>query len=233
MHHDLMLLALHDQKGTIAYGKMQHFGLAGAVFAELLLLGRLRIVTERRRRKDRPLVEVVDPSRTGETVLDAALGVLAGAKRRAAPQRAVEKIARVKDLRHEVARELVRRGVVRATEDQVLLLFTRRVYPTLDPGPERALVARIRDALDGPPPSAGGPPAPVDLPTAIVIALADATGILRALYGRRELKALKPRIQTLVEEAGAGADVAREAVQAAINAAVAATSAAVAAATAG
>lgn len=35
---------------------------------------RVRIVTERRRRRDRPLVEIVGPSRTGETVLDAAGG---------------------------------------------------------------------------------------------------------------------------------------------------------------
>jgi hypothetical protein len=42
---------------------------------------RVRIVTERRRRGDRPLVEIVDPSRTGETVLDAALSPLAGPPR--------------------------------------------------------------------------------------------------------------------------------------------------------
>ena len=226
MHHELLLLALHDKKGTVAFGKMQHFGLAGAVLAELVLSERVRIVTERRRRKDRPLVEVVDPSRTGEAVLDAALSSLAGAKRRAAPAQAVGKIARVKGLRHEVARELVRRGVVRASEDQVLLFFTRRIYPTLDPGPERALVARIRDALEG-------PPGPVETPTAIVIALAQATGILQALYSRKELKALAPRIERVMEEAGEGAEAAREAVQAAITAAVAATSAAMTAATAG
>jgi hypothetical protein len=226
MHHELLLLALHDQKGTVAFGKMQHFGLAGAVFAELLLSERVRIVTERRRRKDRPLVEVVDASRTGEAVLDAALSALAKTKRRAAPSHAVGRIARVKDLRHEVARELVRRGVVRASEDQVLLFFTRRVYPTLDPGPERALVARIRDALEGSPRS-------VETPTAIVIALAHATGILQALYSRKELKALAPRIETVMDEAGEGAHAAQEAVQAAIAAAVAATSAAMTAATAG
>lgn len=224
MHHDLLLLALHDKKGTVAFGRMQHFGLAGAIFAELLVAGRLRIVMERRRRKERPLVEVVDASRTGETVLDMGLRAVEKAKRREAPRRVVAKIARLKDLRHEVARELVRRGVVRATEDQVLHFFTRRVYPTLDPGPERALISRVRRALED-------PSSPVDVSTAVVVALGQATAILQALYDRRSLKAFKPRIEAILAQAGEQSQAAQGVVQA-IDEAVAATTAAIAAAAA-
>ena len=225
VHQELLLLALHDDKGTLAFGQMQHVGLAGAVFAELLLDGRLRIVEERRRRKTKQFVEVVDATRRGDSVMDAALLRLAGAKRRASPRDTVLRISRIKDLRHEVGRELARMGVVRATEEQLLLFFRRRVYPTLDPGPERELVQRLRTALED-------PSAEVDDRTALLAALAHATSTLRALYDRKALKALKSRVEELGARAGAGADAAGEAIRAAQAAAVAATTAAVTAATA-
>lgn len=224
VHHELLLLALHDEKGTLAFGQMQHVGLAGAVFAELLLAERLAIVEETRRRRTKAFVEVADASRVGEGVMDAALANLAGAKRRASPKDTVGRIARIKGLRHDVGRELARKGVLRATEDQVLLVFKRRVYPTVDPGPERELVARVREALEG-----DGTP---DDHTILLVALAHATSTLRAIYGRKELKALKPRVEELSARAGEGAEAAGAAIRAAQAAAVAATTAAVTAAAA-
>jgi hypothetical protein len=226
LHQELLLLALHDTKGTLAFGQMQHVGLGGGIFSELLLEERLRIVTERRGRREKSFVEVANPSRTGEDALDAALEKLSAAKRRANPRDTVLRIARVKNLRHRVGRELVRRGVLRATEDEVLLFFRRKVYPTLDPGPERALVERIRGALENP--DEGAP----DGRTALLISLAHATGTLRALYDRRTLKSMKSRIEGLVARAGEGGDATTAAIKAAQAAAVAATSAAVSAATA-
>lgn len=223
-HHELLLLALHDEKGTLAFGQMQHVGLAGAVFAELLLEGRIAIVDERRGRKTNKFVEVVDRTRFGEGVMDAALKKLAEAKRRASPGNTVTRLAGMKGLRHDVGRELAHRGVLRATEDQVLLFFKRRVYPTLDPGPERALIARIRAALDG-------SETPDDR-TILLVALAHATGTLRAIYSRKELKGLKGRVAELSDKAGAGAQAAGDAIRAAQAAAVAATTAAITAATA-
>ncbi len=226
LHHEFLLLALHDKKGTLSFGRMQHIGLAGGVFAELLLADRVRIVTERRRRRDRELVELIDPSPTGEMVLDAALTRLREAKRRASPSHTVSRLARIKRFRHEVGRELVRRGVVRGTEEQVLLWFSRKVYPTLDPAPERALVERIRSAL-------ADDRSEIDGRTAMIIALAHPTGVLRAIYDRKELKALKPRIESVADRAGGAAEAAQAAIRAATAAVTAATAAAAAAAAAG
>lgn len=54
------------------------------------------------------------------------------------------------------------------SEDKVLLFFTRKLYPTIDPRPERRLVDRLRQAVftDSPP----------DSQTATVAALANAAG---------------------------------------------------------
>jgi golgi phosphoprotein 3 len=218
LHHELLLLALHDRKGTPAFGQMIHLGLGGAVLTELLLEERVRIVSEGGRRR-KEYVEVVDTRRMHDLALDAALAKLSSAKRRATPQNTVSRIGGVKDLRHLVARDLCRMGILRETEQEILLLFRRRVYPTVDPAPERALVARVRAALEG----SSSP----DERTSALVAVADVTHTLAAIYDRRERKALKARIRAV-----RGADVGSRAARQAIEAAAAATTAAIVAANA-
>lgn len=221
LHHELLLLALHDRKGTPAFGQMIHLGLGGAILTELLLEGRLRIVTEGGRRK-KQFVEVVDARRMHDSALDAALARLASARRRASPQNTVSRIGGVKELRHLVARDLCRMGVLREAEQEILLLFRRRVYPTVDPAPERALIQRVKAALEG--------TAPLDERTAALVAVADVTHTLSAIYGRKERRALKARIRA-VRDADVGSRAARQAIEAAaaaMTAAIVASSAAAA-----
>ena len=37
LHEEIMLLALHDEKGTVAWGTYYQYALGGAILAELLL----------------------------------------------------------------------------------------------------------------------------------------------------------------------------------------------------
>ncbi len=87
----------------------------------------------------------------------------------------VTRIAGIRGLRNLVAADLARRGVLQESKQQVLALFQRRVYPTLDPQPERALVARIRQTLEG--------SADPDARMAALVGLAEATN-----YCRRHLR---------------------------------------------
>ena len=210
LHEELLLLALHDQKGTNAFAALLEHGLGGALFAELLLEGRLEVRDEGKR----GLVTVVDPRRTGDPVVDEALERLRHAKRRADPQTTVIRLSSIKRLKHKVARSLCRRGVLRATEDQILLLFRRRVYPTVDPGPERALVQRIRTALEA--------EGTVDERTAILVGLADATRALSSIYSGKERRAVKSRLAVLREGTEA-AKATHQAIQAVRTAIVAGT----------
>lgn len=217
LHHELLLLALSDDKGTVAFGSMLTLGLGGALLTELLLADRIAIVHEGRGGK-KQFVEVRDTSPLGETVLDDALAKLASAKRRAAASTAVSRLGN----RHAVARELCQLGVLRETEDQILLLFRRRVYPTVDPAPERALIRRIKAVVDG-----GAPP---DDRSAALIGIADLTDTLSAIYDRRERKERKARLKHIAESS-AGSRAAGQAVAAAHAAIMVATTAAVVAAT--
>jgi hypothetical protein len=227
LHHELLLLALHDDKGTIAFAQMLDIGLAGGMLGELLLDGRVELRPEGR--KGRPLVTVVSRATFGDPVLDEGLRRLAEAKRRGSPQATVGSLSRIKGLRARTATALCRKGILRENEDRVLLLFKRRVYPTVDAAPERALVERVRRAVDE-------PGSEVDPRTALLVQLARSTGALGAIYSRKELKERKARLESLKPEAGPGAEATQaaiEAAQAAMVAVMAATTAATTAATAG
>jgi len=226
LHHELLLLALHDEKGTIAFGRMLSIGLGGALLGELLLEGRVELRPEGR--KGRPLVTVVSRATFGDPVLDEGLRKLVDAKRRGNPQSTVGSLSRIKDLRNRTAVALCRQGILRENEESVLLIFKRRVFPTLDAGPERELITRIREAIEE-------PDAVVAPRTALLVQLARSTGVLRALYSAKELKARKARLEAIKPEAGAGAEAteaAIEAAEAAMVAVMAATTAATTAATA-
>lgn len=220
LHHELLLLSLHDEKGTHAFGGMLQIGLAGGVLSELLLEDRVEFRPEGRRGRD--LVTVVSRAVLGDDVLDAGLRRLVDAKRRGDPQRTVQSLTRIADIRGRTAVALCRRGVLREKEGRVLWLFRRRIFPTVDPGPERALVDRVRAAVEDP----AGEVAPR---TALLVTLAQATGALKAVYSSKELRAHKKRLAALKEmggESGSAAEAAIQAAQAAMVAVMAASAAA-------
>jgi hypothetical protein len=117
----------------------------------------------------------------------------------------------------------VRKGVLREEEDRVLLIFRRTIYPELDPRPEEALVAALREAILG---DAAG----VDPRTAILASLGWRADLLHGVVDRKELKARKARLEEL-SRGDAVAGATREAIAAVQAATIAATTAATAAAT--
>jgi hypothetical protein len=223
LHERALLLALHDERGTIHRAGMYAYAVAGGILAELFLAERLRLEERPGKKKKKPLVEVAKATQTGDPLVDEVLDTIRTAKRRATLERWVGRIATTAKLKHRVARRLVRKGVLREEEDRVLLIFRRTIYPELDPRPEEALVASLRDAiLDD--------SAEVDPRTAILASLGWRAGLLHGVVDRKRLKARKARL----EELGRGDAVAgatREAIAAVQAATIAATTAATAAAT--
>jgi Golgi phosphoprotein 3 len=225
LHERALLLALHDERGTIHRAGMYAYAVAGGLLAELLLAERIRL--EERPGKKKPLVDVARATQTGDRLSDEVLDRIRTAKRRAPLEQWVSRVAHTAKLKHRVARSLVHKGVLREREDRMLLIFRRTIYPELDPRPEEALVASIREAVLGDADD-------VDPRTAILAVLGWRAGLLTGVLDRKEKKARKARL----EELGRGDPVAGatraaiEAVQAAMAAAtIAATSAAASAAT--
>ncbi|MDX1388400.1 MAG: GPP34 family phosphoprotein, partial [Acidobacteriota bacterium] len=94
------------------------------------------------------------------------------------------------------------------------LIFSRKVYPTIDPAPEARLLDNLRDAIFN-------DTATVEPEIAIVVSLANAIGLLPAHFDKKKLKGRKRRLERIAEGGLAGA-ATREAVQAAQAAAMAA-----------
>ncbi len=211
LHEEIMLLALRDEEGTVASGTMYQYAIGAAVLSELLLSERI-VVDQPGKRK---LVNLVSSTPLGESLLDHCLEKITAAKRRAALQTWVARFAGVKNLKHLVARQLCKRGILRADEDKVLLLFTRKIYPEVNPEPERELTERLRhaiftDAQD------------VDPRTVVLVSLANSTSLLKVAFDKKELKTRKARIEQIVngEITGKAAQQAIQAMQAAVMVAI-------------
>jgi golgi phosphoprotein 3 len=174
LHEEILLLALHDEKGTF-HSSMYSYALAGAVITELLLEGRLQVVHGRGKRR---YLEVANPTPTGDPVLDHALHRVEGSGRREQVSRWVSRLAteRRPSLAHRVAEDLVEAGVLDRHEGRILGIFRRIRFPAVSQDgrgqdPEEALAARLEAALRG-----DEEPEPR---TAVVLALAHSAGILR------------------------------------------------------
>ena len=207
LHEEIMLLALRDEEGTIASGTMCQYAIGAAVLAELLLNKRIAVGESRRKK----LVDLISSQPFGEPLIDQCLEKISNAKRRASLQRWVSRFAGVKNLKHRVARQLCERDILRAAEDTILLLFARKIYPEINPEPERKLIERLRQAIftDS---------RDVDPRTVVLVSLANSTGLLKVVFDKKELKGRKARIKEISdgEITGKAAKEAIEAMQAAV-----------------
>jgi len=202
-----MLLALRDEEGTIASGTMYQYAIGAAVLSELLLNKRIAVGEPRRKK----LVNLISSQPLGEALIDQCLEKISNAKRRASLQTWVSRFAGVKNLKHRVAQQLCDRGILRATEESILLLFTRKIYPEINPVPEKKLIERLRQAIftDS---------RDVDPRTVVLVSLADSTGLLKVVFDKKELKGRKARIKEISngEITGKAAKEAIAAMQAAV-----------------
>lgn len=196
LYEELMLLALCDRSGTINSGWYSH-AIAGAVLAELLLLERLEV--------DDDKIFVLDPDETGDPVLDECLRWITDASSAKSIQHWVGKITGMNGLKHRSVEGLCDRGILKADKDKVMLFFDRRIYPEIDPQPERDLVDRMAAAIES--------EAPLDPRTAVTIAIAQQTGLMKSVFTSAELKRYKARIEDICEGNDVG-DAAKKAIEA-------------------
>ncbi|WP_417686399.1 GOLPH3/VPS74 family protein [Pseudidiomarina gelatinasegens] len=209
LYEGLVLLALHDEKGTTE-GWYVEYSVAAAVLAELLLLNLIRV-----NRDNKDKVEVLDASPTGDAVLDEVLQKIADKKRPDTLKNWVMRIGQIPKLKHKVAEQLVADGIIKSDEKKILWLFTQKIYPEVDPEPERHLRHEMRRlVLDK--------PLEIDPRVALMVALAKSAHVLNDVFSKEELKTHKVRIEQISkgEELGALTDDVINAVQAAIMVAV-------------
>ncbi|PCJ54427.1 MAG: hypothetical protein COA70_04695 [Planctomycetota bacterium] len=210
LYEECLLLALKDEEGTKDPYVNLPISLGGALLADLLLLGKVEV----EKVKKQSFLKLVDPSETGDPLLDECTLKLHDAKRRATLGTWVQRFGALRNLKHRAAEQLVARGILKAQEDTVLLIFKRKIYPELDGRVEKEIVARLKKAIFT-------RVSEIDPRTVVLVSLADKTGLLRATFDKKKLKEQKKRIEQIAKGELIGA-----ATQDAINAAMAAVLAA-------
>lgn len=135
---ELVLLAYDNDTGRSAVSRVAlDLGLAAAILVELVLRGRLAADSE---------VRVVDPTPTGEPVLDEVLSRVVADT----PHSVASWLQRLRHgVRDLVLASLVQRGVVRDQHVTELEYIHLHRYPTLDPTAETQTRARLAEALTG------------------------------------------------------------------------------------
>lgn len=185
LYEEIMLLAVRNKEGTVATGYLE-YAIAGAVLAELLLDRRISVENTRKQ-----LVDLQNMKSTGDPILDECMERIKVSKRRASLHTWVSRLASIKSLRHKVARQLCRRRILRADEDKVLLLFTRKIYPEINPVPEKKIVDRLRSAIftdnDR-----------LNPRTVVLVSLANGADLLSQAFGRKDVRNRKKRIEQIV-----------------------------------
>jgi golgi phosphoprotein 3 len=185
LYEEIMLLALRNEKGTVATGYVE-YAVAGAVLAESLLDGRISVDDTRKQ-----LVTVHNAQPTGDPIVDECLQRLATATRLASLRTWVSRLAKIKKLRHKVARQLCDRGILRADEDKVLFVFSRKIYPEINPVPEKRILDRLRKAIFT-------DTGQLDPRTVVLISLANGARLLAANLGKADVRSRKKRIEQIV-----------------------------------
>ncbi len=210
LHEEMLLLALDDEKGSIRATNFK-YGICAGLLAELVLEGRVTLERGAKPSRDRILPD--NPKLLSDPLLDEVIRRIHGSKKPRSPKDWVGKLSQMGGLRKRVGTALARRGIVRERNARILFLFPWTYYPQLDPAPKRRLVERIRAAVEG--------EEALDERTAIAVAVASATGILKPVLGRQILKQRKERIERITEEQWLAA-AAKKAVEEAAAAAAAA-----------
>lgn len=187
LHEQLMLLALRDKRGTIAAdGNILLHMLGAALLAELLLQKRISLEPGKRK-----LVNLDNPRRIGEPLLDECLLKLREARRRGSLKAWVRRFARLKKLNHRVARQLCRRRILRADEDTVLLFFSRKIYPQINAKPEAEIIETLRRVIFTDEDC-------TDPRTVVLLSLAEKANVLKNAFEKKDLRGRKARIKQVV-----------------------------------
>jgi Golgi phosphoprotein 3 len=111
----LLLLALHDEKGTVVFSASTAlpYGLAGTTLLDLYFGNRIDIIERQ--------VHVIDDAPTGDEILDEMLQLIQSSCKTTDLKHWISRINdRVKDLKGRLADSLMRKGVLEREEHRLL-----------------------------------------------------------------------------------------------------------------
>ena len=178
---EIMLLLLEDESGRFIYVPEHSVNcvLSGAVLMDLALMGKIDT--------DLKKLMVIDPSETGDDLLDPTLQRLVESEEQHDARYWVEHCQRDSAaIRQRALDRLCEAGILVREENRFLWVFSSRRYPTRDGKAEREVKLRIMSIL-----FSDEIPDPRDI---AIIGLVDTCGIFRHLLSQREYQRARDRI---------------------------------------
>lgn len=138
----LMLLALHDEKGSVIFSASTAlpYGLSGALIIDLLFQERIALVEGK--------IKVRNPRPTGDGLLDETLQLIRASDKPRDIKYWVQRIySKVKDLQKRVSNGLIEKKILERREQKILWVFPSRRYPTIDAAPENEIRNNIHEIV--------------------------------------------------------------------------------------
>ena len=145
LYEEVFLLALKDKEGTVFATVNYRHALAGAIIAELLLRNIAKVENSRWGK----FLVLNNDLPVGDEILDECISRVSKAKRRAQVKDWVQRIANMPKMKTRVAQQLCRKKVLKEQEEKVLFIFKHRIYPEVDPRPERNIINKLEKAIFG------------------------------------------------------------------------------------
>jgi hypothetical protein len=202
LYEEILLLALKDEDGTTYSGTSWPYAVGGAVLAELLFEGRLRLEDCQGKKH----LTVVNSSPLGDSVADQVLEKIVNAEKTADMTTWLGRVAGLKDLKHQIAEQLVLKGALQVETHKVLLIFSQRIYPELNPAFELEIMHRLEHAVFS-------DDTDLDTRTAILVSLAHVSGVLDPVFGKGRVAERRERLDKIAEDRPS-AEAARAAIEA-------------------
>ncbi len=180
-----IVLLMIDDEGSFIPVRDTAFdhSVAGAVLMDLAFANRIDTDSDR--------LTVIDSSPTGSAMLDSALSLIASSEETRSPSAWIAALAtdEARPVRDMALDSLVERGILERSGAKFLWVFERLRHPIVDDREERAVKRRIAGVL-----LSDDIPDPRD---AALICLADACGVLPAIFSVQEIEKARPRIEQL------------------------------------
>ena len=182
---ETLALLLDDKTGTfLPIGKyaLEH-ALVGGVLMDLAFADRIDTDPEQ--------LILIDATPTGNPMLDQTLKRISGsdATRDTAAWLEIISEEQGESIQEQAIESLVERGVLERREEKFLWVFRARRYPMMDGELQREARQRVVGVL-----FSGDIPDPRDI---ALICIADACGVLKTVFGDKELDEVSPRLDQL------------------------------------
>ncbi len=183
----LLLLALHDEKGTVLPSASTSllYGLSGALLMELTFNKKLYVKEEN--------LLVSDTTPTGNDIVDEALHIIKQSKKDKNAEHWVSALSTgIKNLQERLLDRLVQEGILRKEERRILWVIPVTQHPLQRSEVEEEIREQIRAAL-----LYTQTPSPQ---VAMLISLVTACDLMAELFSHEELKRATERAKVIAEE---------------------------------